>query len=718
MMLLVRTRRRFSRRARLVVAAGLLLGSLALIVSGLLWLTRTDPTPPSLSTARAVKLLVAQSVLGAKSALVEIKSSDLRAIGWEGLDLTTLNVTSEGVTLPVWAEATSLRFFAPISLTRYMSETVFWLEQSEQPILQISEQPMMLAGDLAPIDRYTATLRLEENRVYSPQVTEGDHWFWMQLPAPITKTFTVTTSALLPGRARVQIKVWGSTTAPTNPDHAYRLILNDQLLGEFTWDGQGPHTIEAVVPAAVLRDGSNVLSVVAPGMPQIDADITYLNWIALDYARSFVAQDDRLAFEIPGGTFHLTGFSGPIEVFDVTQPERVTRTRAQADGTFVGAVGHHYWAVGPQGYQAGRIQAAELRPDLRAAENAADYLAIGPIDLLEPLQPLLEWRAAQGLKTLAVPVGAIYDQFSAGRVDPEAIRSFLQYATTQWSVKPKYVLLIGDASYDTLNSTTPPQANRLPTFLVQTVFGGETASDVGFAQLDDDEKPDIAVGRVPAREVDQVRVFVAKTLAYEQNAPIGEWRSRVLAVADGQEPAFRADAQRFLDQFSASFQTTLVNPPAGSAQASMEILNDLNNGSVLVGYFGHGSVTQWGKDNLFTVKDVAALQNGGKLPVVINMTCLTGLFTHPKVQSLAETLLWKAEGGAVAVLAPTSLTLSDDQSFLSKALVQAYLKDRTARLGDVFVQAQREVPTSGAGTQDVLRTFLLFGDPALKIVQP
>jgi hypothetical protein len=98
------------------------------------------------------------------------------------------------------------------------------------------------------------------------------------------------------------------------------------------------------------------------------------------------------------------------------------------------------------------------------------------------------------------------------------------------------------------------------------------------------------------------------------------------------------------------------------------------------------------------------------------MTCLTGLFTHPKVQSLTEALLWKPDGGAVAVLAPTSLTLSDDQSFLSQALVQAYLKDRTARLGDIFVQAQRAVPTAGAGAQDVLRTFLLFGDPALVIV--
>jgi hypothetical protein len=279
------------------------------------------------------------------------------------------------------------------------------------------------------------------------------------------------------------------------------------------------------------------------------------------------------------------------------------------------------------------------------------------------------------------------------------------------------VLLAGDASYDTLNFTTPPEANRVPTFLVQTVYGGETASDVGFAQLDEDEQPDIAIGRVPARAAEQVRTFVAKTLAYEQDAPPGEWRARVLAVADGQEAIFRDEAQRFLDQFS-GYQTTLLNPPAGAPQASADIVRDVNEGRAIVGYFGHGSVTQWGKDNVFTVKDVAALQNGARLPVVVNMTCLTGLFTHPRVQSLTETLLWQTDGGAVALLAPTSLTLGSDQSFLSDALVQALLKDRAARLGDVFVQAQRAVPAQGSGTQDVLRTFLLFGDPALKIVQP
>lgn len=66
-----------------------------------------------------------------------------------------------------------------------------------------------------------------------------------------------------------------------------------------------------------------------------------------------------------------------------------------------------------------------------------------------------------------------------------------------------------------------------------------------------------------------------------------------------------------------------------------------------------------GKDRLFNPGD-GPLENGDRLPIVLNMTCLTALFTHPQVESLAESLLWQRKGGVVAVLAPTSLTLPTD----------------------------------------------------------
>ncbi|HET7375768.1 MAG TPA: C25 family cysteine peptidase, partial [Anaerolineae bacterium] len=389
-----------------------------------------------------------------------------------------------------------------------------------------------------------------------------------------------------------------------------------------------------------------------------------------------------------------------------------------SSASFMAVPDHRYLVIGPKGYTAAHITRAATDPDLRASAGA-DYIAIGPPDLLTPLQPLLDWHTSQNLKTITVPVEAIYDQFSDGRVEPEAIRAFLKYAVANWKTAPKYVLLVGDSTYDPLGYSAPPDGNRLPAFFVQTSYGGETASDVMFVQLHDDSQlPDVAIGRVPARTADQVRVWVDKTLTYSRSAPGGDWRQRVLAVADGQEAVFADDAKTFLDSFPQKYQGTFLTPMANVPGANQQVLAKFSDGNFLVAYFGHGSVTQWGKDNLFTVNDVKSTSNGDRLPIVLNMTCLTGLFTHPKVQSLAETLLWKQGGGAVAVLAPTSLTLSDDQGFLSRALVTSYLASTNKPLGDLLLSAWRQIPLDGAGTLDVLRTFLLFGDPALKIVGP
>jgi hypothetical protein len=725
--------RRLSKRQRIGLgAAGVALAAAISVLIVVVAIATSTAAKPTSSATSQPSIAIDQPIAAAKllidaEGMVALHPSDLKPIGWDTIDPAQLHVYYQGREQPVWLHDNTLVFYgsdryhdAPISPTRYMSETVYWLRQDgsgrRSMVANATIDDGVSAAAVNGIDYgsdryhyYTATVHAEDDRLYAPQVKEGDHWFWAQLPAPITRTFTVTLRALAPGPARVTIETWASTESPASPDHHYRIAVNGQPLADETWDGIGRHMIGLDVTDGVLKEGDNVVQVEAPGMTGVTADTTYVDWIEARFPRRYVAEADRLIFDSPGGQQSLAGFSGPIEVFDVTQPDAVTRTHVEANASFAGELDHHYVAVGPGGYQSAHVVPARLAPDLHAVDPQTDYVAIGPSDLLEPLKPLLEWRAAHGHHVLAVPVEAVYDQFGDGRIDPEAIRAFVR------AVKPKYVLLVGDASYDPLGHIAPPAANRLPTFLVQTIFGGETGSDVGFAQMTDDGLPEVAIGRVPAREAAEVTAFVDKTLAYERSAPNGAWRQRVLAVADGQEASFKGDAQAFLDQFKSGYETALINPPPNTPDASQQVIDGLNAGAALVAYFGHGSVTQWGKDNLFTVQDSAALKNGDRLPVVINMTCLTGLFIHPKVSSLAETLLLQPAGGAVAVIAPTSLTLAADQSLFARPLAQAYLADPAAPLGDVVLTAWRSLPADTPGTRDVLRTFLLFGDPALVV---
>lgn len=625
----------------------------------------------------------------------------------------------------------SIGFYGTESDSLYSRESVYWLEIGEAIGAEIRPESEATVPAPTKLDDFSefrspeantviAQLHLEQNSLYLPQVDTGDHWLWESLPAPNSTDLELIFSNQAPGIARLHLSIWAGTSAPQEPDHHIRLLINDMTIADEYLDGIGWHSIDAEFSTEILANGVNHLTIDAAGDTGVAADIVYLNAVDVVFPRYPVVTEGAIQFIASGEMLRFQGFHEPFSIYDISEPMHVSRVaeNLDPDASFTGETGRRYLATGEDGFKkpAG-IFLAESTPDLRQPEAGAEYVALGPIRLLEPLDPLIELRSRQGLVPMVVDVQAVYDQFNFGYPEPEAIQKFVRYAMDHWQPAPKFLLLVGDASYDPRGYNSPPQANQLPTFLVQTEFGGETATDVEFVQLNDDPWPDLAIGRMPARTPEQVEDLVAKTLDYESSISSGEMKPTVAAIADGQDPSFRDDAQAFLNLFPSSFQGELYSPDAGVVGANQEIKLMLESGNQLVAYFGHGSVNMWGKDQLFTSDDAGKLAESKRLPVVINMTCLTGLYTHPKVESLTEALLWKRGGGAVAILAPSSLTLPGDQSFLSKALVEAMLTNPHARLGEIHLQARRRVPADASGTLDVMRTFMLFGDPALRMAQ-
>ena len=68
------------------------------------------------------------------------------------------------------------------------------------------------------------------------------------------------------------------------------------------------------------------------------------------------------------------------------------------------------------------------------------------------------------LRSLVVNLDQVYNEFSSGIVDPVAIRDFLKYTRTTWSVKPQYVLLFGAGSYDYKNILKLSDHNWVPPY--------------------------------------------------------------------------------------------------------------------------------------------------------------------------------------------------------------------------------------------------------------
>jgi hypothetical protein len=661
--------------------------------------------------------------------LYEITSMDIKRWmpGWAKVDPAHLRLTLRGQAQPVWISTQgndfSMMFYGIPSESRYTDENIYMLAGGVDGDPLLMEEKQLPETNSSALESFLTKIRFEENKVYAPQVIDGDHLFWLSLPGRKTQDFEVDLQKIASGSGRLCVSIWGSTESPVEYDHHLVISLNGQKLMDEKWDGAGRRMLMADIPAGMLKDGKNMVLLEVPGDTGAAAEINFVDWIEIDYPRQAEADNDFLAFDITnqmaGSPLRLGEFGGPIVVVDVTVPTetvRFTGSTAGNDLIFLGEAGHRYMAAGLKGFaRPAHLTPVAFSPDLRAPDAGADYVVIGPHDLLQPLSPLLEWRGSQGLKVISIPLDAVYDQFNEGMPEPEAIRALMTYAAKSWHPAPRYLLLVGDATYDPRGYISPPEANRLPVFFVQTDFGGETASDALLGDVNGDRLPDLAIGRIPAQNADQVRIIVEKTLAYEQSSAVEDWRAKVLAIADGQETSFKSDAQTFLDGFTAPYQGMLYAPEAGVKDAPEKIRSYFDEGYGIIAYFGHGSIKMWGKDRIFMAEDVSSLANLARLPVIINMTCLTGFFIHPKVVSLMETLLFYDQGGAVAMLAPTSLTLPSSQSYLSQALTDVMMRNPTATLGEIFLQAQGMVPAGDAGAREVLLTFLLFGDPALML---
>jgi hypothetical protein len=315
-----------------------------------------------------------------------------------------------------------------------------------------------------------------------------------------------------------------------------------------------------------------------------------------------------------------------------------------------------------------------------------------------------------------VAVEEVYAEFGFGESTPESIREFLAYAYHNWrKPAPRYVVLLGDATYDFKDYLETGVANQVPPYLVKTRYLW-TASDSAFAAVNgEDLLPDFAIGRLPAKSASEVRAMVSKILAYEASGSFGS--GRAVLVADDPDAAgnFEAGAEEIAEALLASRDPRRVYlRRLGVGGARQAIVESFGEDPALVSYMGHGGIHLWAQESLLDTSSVPSLPRRGEWPLVVTLNCLNGYFHFPYFDSLGEALV-KAEGrGAVASISPSGLSLNEPAHLFHKALLSEILSGNHERLGDAVAAAQSAYAGSGA-FPELLQIYVLLGDPALRL---
>ncbi len=568
----------------------------------------------------------------------------------------------------------------------------------------------------------TGRASFEVNRFYQPGLLQApDLWLWEALGsgAMRAKSFSLGgVDAASSQTANLEVFLQGASESGNAIDHHVSVSLNGVPVGDAQFAGKQPYRMSLSVPQSVLHEGANELSLTNVADTGVSSFV-FLDRFTLAHPQASLLAGGR--FEgvwSESGSVSLSGVSGLPVVVDVTGPGAARwLTGYEAAGgwlRFRAEAGHRYLAVSPQALLTPRVAAA-APSSLRATTTQADYLLIAPRAFLAAAEPLLQRRHDQGLATRAVAFEEIVDEFGHGLPSAEAIKGFLSFAFQSWArPSPRYVLLLGDASYDPRNFIGTSQPSPLPALWTKTSYLW-TVSDPELAAVNgDDALPDLAIGRLPAATVGQAQALVEKLLAWEDS---GQGLAGAAAlVADNPDLAGDFDAN--VDDIARSFlqgrAVSALKLSQLGAQMRPAIQDAMNSGLSLLSYVGHGGTAVWASENVWNSGDAPSLQAQSRQPFLLTMNCLNGYFVAPAFDSLAESLL-KAEGrGAIAAFSPSGLSLDGPAHQYHRALMAELTSGQHEKLGDAVLAAQKDYVQTGL-MPELLSVYHLLGDPAMRI---
>lgn len=636
---------------------------------------------------------------------------------------TPLRMDNAGRPVAILRDQGDVVFYAHPYESIYTDRNVYWLESGMgQPVpsMSVASATGQPQASFADIRRFEHQTLLRLDLVYAPG---EDPWFWRLLISGFSSkqyTFNLDLPGVVPGSpAAVKVRVKGATESSGRYFHGAEIKVNGQAVGYQTFDGLEAAIIEASIPSGLLLASGNTLTVVSQPPPGTFYDSIFLDYAEIAFQRSYNAIGDQLLVEAQPGPVTLQNLVSPdAEIWKVSDrwmPARLSGFTVEGNGSTWSA---SFQSAEPARY-AVRIPGSEASVDavlpvpantLKDPTNAIDYLMIVGPGLETAAQVLADHRAANGLRTRMVPVGAVFDAFNYGIRDGRAIKAFLGYARRQWAESPRYVTLVGDGSMDYRNyfghndSLVPVE----PSY----DFYGMYASDHRAIELDSTGPVEYAISRIPAVTEAELGDYIANLIAFETG---GAWREDILIATDNADIAgnYIEDGNQ-LEHIVTGLKAThrADIDLLGASQTRQEFISGVESGKELTVYIGHGTSQQFAEEAIFTINDVNALTNESNPSIFMVLGCLSGGFGTPGFKQIGEALVTK-RGASPAMLGAATYVNSADSQLLATQVMHRIYNEGVERLGDAWVDAKNLLLLYNR--LDPVRGYQLLGDSALSM---
>ena len=382
-----------------------------------------------------------------------------------------------------------------------------------------------------------------------------------------------------------------------------------------------------------------------------------------------------------------------------------------------------------------------------------DYIIVAPNNMLSHAEKLAQINRNQyGLNAKAIGLNEIYNEFSSGNQDIGAIRNMVKYVYDNASStenRIKYLCLFGDGSFD-YKDRIPNNTNVVPSWYSYNSFSLATSfvSDDFYGMMDDSEGAmntsdllDIAVGRILADTPQRAKEMVDKIESYYIKEAYGSWRNNFVVISDDNDSKLLGELQEttndigdLVSQEKPFMNVTKIHTDAFQQESSAggdrypdvtnEIVNAIDNGALVVNYFGHGGEEGLAEERILLKPDITEFRNVCKLNCFVTVTCEFTRFDNPYRETAGEFTFWNKDTGAVGLITTTrqvfvnfGITFNEElgQYLFSYNDNDTYEDYEYPSMAEALRLAKNDPLISGNSQKSLV---FFIGDPAMKLAFP
>jgi hypothetical protein len=636
----------------------------------------------------------------------------------------------------------------------YTEQNYYWLTFGNGAGKRMPVQQSLTDNPAVVPTKFLDMVLIEEET--SNLLSSGKDWFGRSYTSGQSFTYV----NLLPGLAQNDIITYRfRLIARSNVSPSFTVKENGTLLGTYGLDAvyyESPnqYASEGTFTVTGTSNLSSNTSRLSFAFSSGSVSGTGWNdWMEVQYPRKFEAVSNSfLRFRSPDNAsgvtqYTLEQFSSLPVILDVTQPDSVRRiTGAVGTYTFrvqeaMGQVSE-YCAANPSGFKQPAAVSKINNQNLQGDLTGADFIILTSPEYRTAANRLKDYReqpAHGNLRTVVIDVNLIYNEFSGGLIDVAAIRDFLKYAYDNWTRRPRFVLFLGQGSYD---YKTLPRTSLVPTWQSdQSLDGVESyCSDDFFVKFGTGSAPFLATGRVNARTSAEADAFFTKLTRYEDGSARDSWKMRMLFVGDDGwtsecgdcEGTIHSDqVERLATQYTPNeFEKRKIYiaeyPTVQSAQgrrkpgAYQAIIDQINEGALVTNYTGHGNPLVWAHENVFNVQTtIPQLVNASKLSVFFLATCNFSQFDDPRRYTGSELLINKPDGGAIGAVSASRKVYADQNAYLHQQIfANMFRRDQFGRL--IVERPATAIYLFKSTGSNVVndQKYFFMGDPTMRLQFP